>query len=173
MSRGGSQPKLGGCKCRPAICLGFATADHRWRSQEPRSEGGGGESVHGLAGMPKVKKSSRGRGVRVSVTDAMVSVQDKLQSAIDRKLVRMEDRVSMWVCVPGEKGHSNYIYKIKDRLKADRFKYDGGLGWHKHKTVAPERAIGLSDAEKARCAANLEKARRIREARSAGGSVGA
>ena len=93
----------------------------------------------------------------------MISVQDKLKSDIDHKLLRMEDHGTMWVCVLGEKGHTNYMYEIEDRLKADRFKYDSGLGWHKHKSVAPERAIGLSDAEKARCAANLAKARSIRK----------
>lgn len=108
---------------------------------------------------------------RASVTDAMKTVQEKLRSSVDRELVKMEDRGEMWVCVPGAKGHKSYIYKIKDRLKADRFEYTRELGWHKSKSVAPERAIGLSDAEKERCALNLAKARKIRAARSARSGV--
>ena len=92
----------------------------------------------------------------------MGTVQEKLQSAVDRKLVRMEDRGHVWVCVPGGKGHSSYIFNVKDRLKADRFVYSSELGWHKSKSGAPERAIGLSDAEKERCARNLARAREIR-----------
>ena len=86
---------------------------------------------------------------------------------MDRKLVRMEDRGDMWVCLAGACGHTAYIFKIKDRLKADRFKYAGTLGWHKLKSVAPERAIGLSDAEKERCALNLAKALVIRATHAA------
>ena len=55
--------------------------------------------------------------------------------------------------------------------EADRFKYARELGWHKSKSVAPERAIGLSDAEKARCALNLARAREIRNMRSAQGGA--
>ena len=91
--------------------------------------------------MPKVNRL-RGKRSRGSVTDAMGTVQEKLQSAVDRKLVRMEDRGEVWVCVPGEHGHSCYIFNIKDRLKADRFKYSSELGWHKCKSLAPERPIG-------------------------------
>jgi len=117
--------------------------------------------------MTKSKGKSREKRPRVSVTDAMKTVQGKLRSAIDRELVKMEDRGEMWVCVSGAKGHKNYVFQIKDRLKADRFKYNGELGWHKPKSLAPERAIGLSDAEKERCALNLAKAREIRAARLA------
>ena len=120
--------------------------------------------------MTKSKGKAREKRPRVSVTDAMKTVQEKLRSAVDRELVKMEDRGGVWVCVPGAKGHKNYIYQIKDRLKADRFKY-GELGWHKHKSLAPERAIGLSDAEKKRCALNLAKALEIRAARSAQSGV--
>ena len=112
--------------------------------------------------MAKSKGKPREKRGRVSVTDAMKTVQEKLRSAVDRELVKMEDRGGVWVCVAGAKGHKNYIYQIKDRLKADRFKYNGELGWHKHKSLAPERAIGLSDAEKKRCALNLAKALDIR-----------
>jgi len=121
--------------------------------------------------MAKAKGKPREKRPRVSVTDAMKTVQEKLRSAVDRKLVKMEDRGGAWVCVPGAKGHKNYIYQIKDRLKADRFKYNDELGWHKHKSLAPERAIGLSDAEKKRCALNLAKALEIRAARSAQSGV--
>ena len=117
--------------------------------------------------MTKSKGKPQEKRPRVSVTAAMNTVQEKLRSSVDRELVRMEDRGDMWVCVPGAKGHKNYIYQIKDRLKADRFKYNGELGWHKRKSLAPERAIGLSDAEKKRCALNLAKAREIRAARLA------
>lgn len=117
--------------------------------------------------MAKSNGKPREKRPRVRATDAMKTVQEKLRSAVDRELVKMEDRGCVWVCVAGAKGHKNYIYKIKDRLKADRFKYTGDLGWHKSKSVAPERAIGLSDAEKERCALNLAKALAIRAARSA------
>ena len=43
----------------------------------------------------------------MSVTDGMKTVQEKLRSAVDRQLVKMEDRGEMWVCVPGAKGHKN------------------------------------------------------------------
>ena len=121
--------------------------------------------------MAKSKGKPREKRGRVSVTDAMKTVQEKLRSAVDRELVKMEDREGVWVCVAGAKGHKNYIYQIKDRLKADRFKYNGELGWHKRKSLAPERAIGLSDAEKKRCALNLAKALEIRAARSAQSGV--
>ena len=121
--------------------------------------------------MTKSKGKPQEKRPRVSVTAAMNTVQEKLRSSVDRELVRMEDRGDMWVCVPGAKGHKNYIYQIKDRLKADRFKYNGELGWHKRKSLAPERAIGLSDAEKKRCALNLAKALEIRAARSAQSGV--
>jgi hypothetical protein len=121
--------------------------------------------------MPKSKRKACGKRARVSVTDAMKTVQEKLRSAVDRELVRMEDREGMWVCVPGVKGHASYIFKIKDRLKADRFKYARELGWYKSKSVAPERAIGLSDAEEARCALNHARAREIRNMRSAQGGA--
>ena len=117
--------------------------------------------------MAKSKGKAREKRPRVSVTDAMKTVQEKLRSSVERELVKMEDRGGVWVCVPGAKGHKNYIYQIKDRLKADRFKYNDELGWHKHKSLAPERAIGLSDADKKRCALNLAKALEIRAARSA------
>ena len=114
--------------------------------------------------MAKTKGKQR---KRMSVTDKMETVQDKLRSAVDRKLVKMEDRGGFWVCVPGVKGHASYIFKIKDRLKKDRFEWNGvERWWYKPKSVAPERAIGLSDAEKARCAANLAKALEIRAERS-------
>ena len=121
--------------------------------------------------MAKSKGKPREKRGRVSVTDAMKTVQEKLRSAVDRELVKMEDRGGVWVCVAGAKGHKNYILKIKDRLKADRFNYKGGLGWHKRKSLAPERAIGLSDADKKRCALNLAKALEIRAARSAQSGV--
>ena len=121
--------------------------------------------------MAKSKGKPRKKRTRVSVTDAMKTVQEKLRSAVDRELVKMEDRGEMWVCVSGAKGHANYIFQIKDRLKANRFKYNGELGWHKRKSLAPERAIGLSDAEKKRCALNLAKALEIRAARSAQSGV--
>lgn len=119
--------------------------------------------------MTKSKSTSRRSGKkRASVTDGMKTVQDKLMSAVDRKKVRFDDRGGFWVCVPGEKGHPSYIYNIKDRLKADRFEWDSaGCYWRKSKAVAPERAIGLSDAEKERCARNRAKALEIRAARSA------
>lgn len=109
--------------------------------------------------MAKSKGKQQEKRKRKSVTDNMETVQDKLRSAVDRKLVKMEDRGQFWVCVPGVKGHANYIFNIKDRLKKDRFEWnDVDRWWYKPKSVAPERAIGLSDAEKARCAANLAKA---------------
>lgn len=88
--------------------------------------------------MPKTKSKQR---KRVSVTDTMKTVQEKLRSAVDRKLVKMDDRGDIWVCVPGEKGHKNYIFNIKDRLKADGFAYTAELGWHKHKHPAITSAI--------------------------------
>ena len=118
--------------------------------------------------MTKSKSTSRRSGKkRASVTDGMKTVQDKLRSAVERKLVRFEDRGGFWVCVAGERGHKNYIFNIKDRLKADRFEWDGVGSWCKSKAVAPERAIGLSDAEKERCARNRAKALAIRAAGSA------
>lgn len=121
--------------------------------------------------MPKSTSKLRGKRVRASVTDSMKTVQEKLRSAVDRKLVKMEDRGDLWVCVPGANGHKAYIFNIKDRLQADRFQYSDKLGWHKLKSVAPERAIGLSDAEKERCALNLEKALEIRATRAAQNGV--
>lgn len=72
------------------------------------------------------------------------------------------------MCVPGEKGHKSYIYNTKDRLKDDRFEDTDSVGWHKLKSVAPERAIGLSDVEKERGAAAVSSSR----AREQGGYPG-
>ena len=83
---------------------------------------------------------------RASVTDSMKTVQEKLRSAVDRKLVRFEDRGGFWLCVPGEKGHKKYIYNIRARLKADHFEYKDNLGWYKLKSVqrdAPRYGLGL------------------------------
>jgi hypothetical protein len=113
--------------------------------------------------MAKSKGKAREKRPRVSVTDAMKTVQEKLRSSVERELVKIEDRGEMWVCVPGAKGHKNYIYQIKDRLKADRFKYNGKIGWHKHKSLAPEHAMirglgaclcrgGVSPCERISCA---------------------
>ena len=121
--------------------------------------------------MTRTKAKRRGGRARMSVTDKMKTVQEKLRSAVDRQLVKMEDRGEMWVCVPGAKGHKNYIFQTRDRLKADRFEYTDKLGWHKRKSVAPERAIGLSDAEKERCALNLANTLKIHAARSAQSGV--
>ena len=89
--------------------------------------------------MPKANSKKR---KRVSVTDTMKTVQEKLQSAVDRKLVKMDDRGDFWVVVPGQKGHANYIYNIKDRLKADGFIFTAELGWYKRKHPAFTSAIG-------------------------------
>ena len=95
---------------------------------------------------------------RTSVTDSMATVQEKIVSAVNRQLMCMADLDHMWRCIPGEKGHQNYIYKIKDRLKADRFQWTTEKGWHKFKRAAPERAIGPSDAELERTATNRNRA---------------
>eukprot|EP00966_Prymnesium_polylepis_P076383 1770376-Prymnesium_polylepis.1 len=107
---------------------------------------------------------------RASATDGMQTAQEKLQSGVDRKPLKMEDRGDVWVIVPGEKGCSNYIYNVKDRLKADRFQFSNGL-WCKN--TSPGRvgdsAIGdgLSPAQKERMASNRAKALEIRVAKKA------
>ena len=106
---------------------------------------------------------------RKSVTDSMTTVQEKLLSGVDRQLIAFEDRGDEWVAVPGPKGHCNYIYRIRERLKADRFQFRDGE-WRKSKAVAPERAIGLSDAETARSNANKAKALKIRADKDREGS---
>ena len=98
---------------------------------------------------------------RKSVTDSMKTVQQKLLSGVDRGLVAFEDRGCEWVAVAGVKGHRNYIFNIRDRLKADRFEFRDGE-WCKCKKIAPERAVGLSDAELERCKANKAKAMGVR-----------
>ena len=88
---------------------------------------------------------------RPSVTDGMKSVQQKLRSGVDRKLIRFEDAGCRWVVRPGSKGHNNYIFHIRDRLKADGFLFDGvNWAWYKYKLLAP-------DSDGAYCAIGPEK----------------
>ena len=87
------------------------------------------------------KQARRKLGV-VNVKSSTKTNRDKLQLDVDRMLLRFEDRGSFWACVPGEKGSKNYIYNIRERLKADLFKFSPKLGWHKKKKKASDKAIG-------------------------------
>ena len=86
---------------------------------------------------------------RPSVTDKMFSSAEKILSAVDRKLIVILDSDSdsaelskFWnsaprpciVVVPGPKGASKYIYHIRDRLKHEGFRFDGGAKlWYRPK----------------------------------------
>ena len=80
--------------------------------------------------MPIEKKK---RYKRKSVTDAMETNGEKVNSAVERRLIviappcadEWPDAPSGCLVVrPGERGHDNYIYNIKGRLKDLGFRWD-------------------------------------------------
>ena len=73
---------------------------------------------------------------RLSVTASMTSDIQKLNSGIERKLIKVvltphRDVSGKWpgappgiqVVIPGDKGHPAYIFQIKDRLKTSGFQW--------------------------------------------------
>ena len=86
---------------------------------------------------------------RSSVTDTMFSPAEKILSGVTRQLIVILDSDSdsaelnkYWksaprpciVVVPGPKGASKYIYHIRDRLKHEGFRFDGGAKlWYRPK----------------------------------------
>ena len=87
-----------------------------------------------LAKKPAIQKKKKKK--RLSVTASMNSDVQKLNSGIERKLIKVvltpHPSVSgKWpgappgiqVVVPGELGHSAYIFQIKDRLKNSGFQW--------------------------------------------------
>ena len=83
--------------------------------------------------MPKTTPKAK----RASVTDGMATVTEKLASGVERKLIKFVERDGFWVVEPGDRGHSNYIYNIRERLKADNFTFDGKLKKWKKATATP------------------------------------
>jgi hypothetical protein len=80
------------------------------------------------------------RKKRPSVTDSMTTNAAKILSGVERKLIQLLDSEAdavalqeVWpaapgsclVVVPGAKGDKSYIYLIRERLKAEGFKFDG------------------------------------------------
>lgn len=94
------------------------------------------------------KKAKKPRKKKPSVTDGMETNTEKVGSAIERRLIKIVPTpVPEWpdappdllVVLPGAKGHRNYIFNIKDRLKADGFHWDEAhkLWYHTHAKLAP------------------------------------
>ena len=77
--------------------------------------------------------TTKPRKKRASVTEGL-SNTEKLKSGIKRHLIKIVPTpVPEWpdapsgllVALPGAKGHKNYVYNIKDRLKAEGFDWEG------------------------------------------------
>ena len=76
------------------------------------------------------------RKPRKSVTDSMTHPADKLWSSIERRMIKVVPTpvpewpgapLGMLVVLPGTKGHSSYIYNIKERLKAVGFQWNAEM----------------------------------------------
>ncbi len=81
------------------------------------------------------KKVSIKKKKKKSVTDGMSNVE-KLDSGVRRELIRFvytpdaeqpEVPAGLRVVLPGAKGHDNYIFNIKDRLKESGFSFNPNL----------------------------------------------
>ena len=76
--------------------------------------------------LPQKASIKKKRKPRKSVTDGMSNAADKVWSSIERRLIKVVPTpVPEWpgaplgllVVLPGAKGHANYIFNIRDRLK--------------------------------------------------------
>ena len=59
------------------------------------------------------------------------AAEQVIRLAIERRLIKLEFRSSVWVCLPGTRGNKSYLFNIKEDLKAARFRYSRELGWHR------------------------------------------
>ena len=83
--------------------------------------------------------SATPKAKHASVTDGMVTTAEKLASGVERKLIKFVKRDGFWAVEPGDCGHSNYVYDIRDKLKAKKISFDGKLKkWKKAITTPPE-----------------------------------
>ena len=109
---------------------------------------------------------------RPSVTDNMCSPAEKILSAVDRKLIKILDSEfngaelnKYWksasppllqpciVVVPGPEGASKYIFNIRERLKYEGFRFDGGAKlWYRGKV--PNQPTLQTLQEQAECIKN-------------------
>lgn len=100
------------------------------------------------------------RKKRPSITDSMKTNAEKIRSGVARQLIELLDSdveahavhevwpgapPSCLVVVPGAKGHWKYIINIKERLKAEGFKFSGEARlWYRPRLagqlVLPEKA---------------------------------
>ena len=74
------------------------------------------------------------------------AAEQVIRLAIERRLIRLEFRSSVWVCLPGTRGNKSYLFNIKEDLKAARFRYSKELGWHR-RTYSASRASRYYNGE--------------------------
>ena len=90
------------------------------------------KQASGIAKRSTKKASAQHRKPRKSVTDGMTNLE-KIDSAIQRQLIRFvytpDDELpdapaGLRVVLPGPEGNSNYVFKIRDRLKTAGFRFN-------------------------------------------------
>jgi hypothetical protein len=97
-------------------------------------------------------------GTKRSQMDALGTNTEKMQLAMDREKIKVLGDGNVlrqyWpgapngcdIIVPGPKGHWSYIIKIKDRLKAEGFTYNGEvkLWYRSSEPVQDGRIAGIA-----------------------------